>query len=120
MAAKAVYMYQVTMGYKDSDEEVAYCYARNAGKAVEGMKEIFKEKKYDSFKAKLFGEADIKVHPDYFEPMSREEVEYINRLQLAQAAKYSQRRDTVPNEHLPDGQMMSKEEVEEMLREGVV
>ena len=96
MAAKVTYMYQVTMGYGSNDKEVAYCYARNAGNAVDGMKTIFKEKKYDSFKAKLFGEADFQQHPEPFMPMSREEVGIIENRKLADAPLYAMRKDNIP------------------------
>lgn len=93
MAIKATYMYQVTMGHGDKEERVAYCYARNSGRAVDGMKQIFAEDKYDSFSCKMFGEADFRVHPEPFMPMSRDEVEIISKNNLANAAAYSQRKN---------------------------
>lgn len=103
MAAKATYMYQVTMGHGNKEELVAYVYARNAGKAVDGMKEIYKENKFDSFAAKMFGEADIRVHPEPFMLMSRDEVEIISHNQLANAPAYSQRKKSEGASMLPEG-----------------
>ena len=96
MATKSVYLYQVKMGHGDKDEEVAFCYARNAGCAVSGYKEIFKEKKYDSFKAKMFGEADIRIHDKPFEIMTKDEVDYVMKYGLGSADAYAQQKNPQP------------------------
>lgn len=102
MAAKSTYMYQVTLAHGNDEPIIAYCYARNASVAVENMKKIYKDKKPDYVAAKLFGEVDIKVHPEPFMPMSKEEVDYISRSQIASAPAYSQRKNVDANP-LPAG-----------------
>lgn len=92
MATKATYMYQITMGHGNKKEFTTYCYARNSGVAIENMKEIYKDKKYDSFTAKLFGEADILEHPEPFKVMSNKEIAYISKMHLADAPAYSMRK----------------------------
>lgn len=115
MATKSVYLYGITMGHGNKEEEVAYCYARNAGIAVDSFKEIYKEKKYDFFLAKMFGEADMRIHPKPFEPMSREEVEYISRHGLAKADAYAQRKTPLPN-----GEFISADKAAQIFAEGEV
>ena len=102
--AKATYMYRVTMGYgKDNPKEVAFCYARNSVAAREGMREILKDKKYDNFKIMMFGEADMKKHPDRFEAMPKDEVDYVINAQLAKANAYAQRKPVEPQiEFIPE------------------
>ena len=93
MATKNVYMYRVSMGYGNNMKEVAFCYARNADAARAGMRELFGEKKYDKYDVVMFGEADIHKHPDRFMPMSKDEVDYIMKAELAKADAYAQRKE---------------------------
>jgi len=115
MAVKAIYLYQVTMGHGNKQEGVSYCYARNAGVAVDEIKKIYAEKKYDSFSAKMFGDADVRIHSKPFELMSPEEVKYITENGLAKEEKYAQQKSTFQT-----GEFVSKEEADKLLKEGEV
>lgn len=92
MAQKTTYLYEIIMGHGERDEETVYVYARNAGCAVDALKEIHKDKKYDSFKAKMFGEADFNLHQEPFKLMSQDEVNIIMKYGLAKNAAYRQRK----------------------------
>ena len=111
MAVKATYLYKVDMGWGETVDKTSYCYARNAGVAIDTYKEMYREKKYDSFRAKMFGEAKIEAHPGLFELMEPDEIEYIESKNLASAPAYSQRKNTAPAK----GQFMTKEELEKII-----
>lgn len=112
MARRSVFLYGVIMGHGNKEEKVVYCYARNAGLAIENYKQLFKEEKYDHFRAKMFGEADVRVHDKPFEPMTKEEVEYISKNGLAKADAYAQRKSTLPQgefvpvDQMPEGELV--------------
>ena len=105
MAGKNTYMYRVSMGYgKDNVKEVAFCYARNKECAITGMREIFKEKKYDRFDVVMFGEADIRKHPERFMVMPKDEVDYVLKQELAKADAYAQRKPEQTIEFVPESE----------------
>lgn len=92
MAIRSVYMYKCSMGYNNNIDKVAYCYARNSKVAQQQFKELYKEKKYDTFNTVMFGEANIKVHQQPFEIMSEDEVKYILKSKIGQEPMYAQRK----------------------------
>ena len=96
MAGRNTYLYKISMGKNGQIKEIAFAYGRNKKAVIKGYQEIFKEKKYDKFDAVMFGEADIKRHPEYFMPMPKEEVEYIMQQELAKAQAYAQRKLPFP------------------------
>lgn len=114
MSAKSVYLYQVTMGHDDREEETVYVYARNAGLAVDELKNMYKDKKYNTYRSKMFGQADIKVHPKPFEMMSNEEVAYILTHGLAKEKAYAQRNDS-----MPAGEFVPVDKMEEVLNKAL-
>ena len=114
MAQRSTFLYAVVMGYGDNTQQVAYCYARNRDAAVSGMKKLFEDQKYDNFQTKMFGETDIRLHPGPFEPMTREEVEYISEHGIANMDAYSQRKNGLPGK----GVFISADKLNEVL-EGV-
>ncbi len=103
MAIKNTYIYKVSMGNGEDIKEVVFCYARNAEAARDGYKTVFKEKKYDKFHVVMFGEADIRVHPERFMPMPKDEVDYVIKRKLAEADAYAQRK-TQSIEFIPESE----------------
>lgn len=95
MAKKATYIYKIGMGYQDPNEEIAFVYARNSSYAINACQEQFKEKKYSCFKATMFGEADVKLHPGPVEAMSEEEIDLVIQNRIAEAEAYAQRKERV-------------------------
>lgn len=93
MGQRMTYIYKVEMGAHGAPAETRYCYARNAGVAVEEFKKICKDLKYDYFKATPFGDVDIKHHPGPFELMPEDEVAYIKQRKYGEAQLYSNRKD---------------------------
>ena len=51
MAQRTTFVYRVEMGYGKKYEHRDFCYARNALRAIEGMKWKYEDKKYTRFKA---------------------------------------------------------------------
>ena len=99
MARRTTYIYKVIMGKNGIMKEIAHCYARNAKRAVEGMKELYKDQKYDNFKVVAFGEAE--GHNAPFEIMPPNEVATVLNNKLGEADKYSNRKDKAP--FIPEG-----------------
>lgn len=112
MAQKATYIYKVTLS-NSTNKMTAYCYARNKKTALEEYKKLYKSEKFDHFEAVDFAEADVKLHPEYFKPLTNDEIDMINKNNLAAAGAYRRIRD---GSELKGGALMSKEEVEELLR----
>lgn len=113
MARRATYLYKVKMSDGHSLPITDFCYARNAKQAVNGMKNIYAEKKYQHFETVCFAEADVQKHPDFFAPVTEEERKHIINTRIADADSYSRRRDVKPA-RLEDGAFISKEELERM------
>ena len=100
-------MYKVMMGHNGKYEKEAYAYARNSSVAIHNMNELFKDENYDSYKAVMFGEADFNKHPDPFEAIPQDEVDYIRKNGLAAADAYSYKKSSVPE----GGTFVSKEQM---------
>ena len=96
MANKCTYMYKISMWRKNKIDQTIYAYARNKRAVIDNCKEIYKEKKYDKFDVVMFGEADFRRHPEHFEPMPQDEVDYVIKANLAKADAYSQRKTEEP------------------------
>ena len=55
MSQKKTYIYHMLIGHDNKTEVDIFCYANNAGLAVEYCKELYKDKKYNSYQAKKVG-----------------------------------------------------------------
>ena len=112
MAKRATYLYKVIMQRGNGSEITEYCYARNKDCAVKGYKEIYKVEKFDCFNVINFAEADYDMHPEYFKPLSADEVEMVKKNNLAAAGAYRRIRD---GSEMKGGEFITKEELEELL-----
>ena len=92
MATKSTYIYKIMMGHNGAIERTEYCYARNSSTALYEYQQKFRDKKYDTFKAVVFGETNIKKHPGPFEEMPDDEVKIITERNIASAPAYSMRK----------------------------
>lgn len=113
MARKTTYLYKVLMRQNNTDNTIDYCYARNKKAAIDGMKEIYKDMKYSFYDAVCFGEAEFKLHPLLFEKMSPKDVAVVQNKHLADADKYSRRKEisSIPE----NGTFVTPEELDGML-----
>lgn len=96
MAVKTTYIYKVKMWRGNDVPMTEYCYARNAKAAEEGYKVLYKQKRYDHFNSVCFAEADYKLHPDLFKPLTDGEAKTVIDGGFANADMYSRRLDNKP------------------------
>lgn len=119
MAHKTTYVYKIIMSRGNSKPITDYCYARNKSAAIDGMKEIYKEKKFDHFNVVCFAEAEFSQHPNLFEKLSERDVAIVKNRHLADAEKYSRRKDVeISNEGMPvpqGAQFVTPEELDGVL-----
>ena len=92
MATKSTYVYKIMMGHNDSIERTEYCYARNSSTALAEYTQKFKDEKYNTFKAVMFGEANRKKHPGPFEEMPEDEVKALKEHNIGNAPAYSMKK----------------------------
>lgn len=96
MGAKRTFIYRVEMGHYPNVEEIAFCYARNKDFVVNSMRVIFKDRRYDMFKAYKLGETDYRKHPGPFEVLPKDEEEYLRRTKSTVGEEYAERRRDIP------------------------
>lgn len=103
MAQKKTYVYRMLIGYDNTNEIDCYLLARNAGVAIEYCKEIYKDKKYNSYQAIKVGIShtlqDTQILDD-------EEAEMLRKAGAERAEKFSEREIEKPR-------FVTKEEAEE-------
>ena len=93
MSQKKTYVYHVLIGNNDNVEVDCYAYARNAGRIIDYCKELYKDKKYNSYQAIKLGLChtlqDTRILEDY-------ESERLRRAGAEQGDKYSEREVEMP------------------------
>ena len=103
MGAKRTFIYRIEMGYHPDVKEIAFCYARNSDFAVDNMKLIFKDRRYNMFKAYKLGETDYKKHPGPFEVLPKDEEDYLRKIRSTVGEEYAERRYNIPRVYEDSG-----------------
>lgn len=103
MSQKKTYVYRLLIGNNDNVEVDCFMYARNAGRAIDYCKELYKDKKYNSYQAIKVG---ISHSLQETQILSNYEAEKLRNAGAEKGEKFSEREIETPR-------FVSKEEAKE-------
>ena len=104
MAQKKTYVYRLLIGHDSNVEVDCFMYARNAGQAIDFCKELYKDKKYNSYQAIKVGLSHTLQETQV---LSNYEADQLRKAGAEKGDKFSEREIEKP-------QFISKEEAKEL------
>lgn len=90
MSGKVIHIYRVDMGHVNDIQNTHWVYARNATVALAVCKKMFKDMRYDYYKAVMVGETTFPAADG--ESLSKEEISVIETTHAKDGDRYAERR----------------------------